>query len=118
MFKQGDSGLAFVFALCEYRSVNVISVATIKGFAALHADATDELLRWVQAAKRAEWRDLSEVRRVFSDAGQLSSLLIFNIRHNRYRLIVKVDYRAKLLMIKGFLTHAEYMRGDWKRWAR
>ncbi len=39
---------------------------------------------------------------------QYRSLLIFNIRHNYYRLIVKVDYRAKLLMVKEFLTHKEY----------
>ena len=46
------------------------------------------------------------------------SLLIFNIRHNYYRLIVKVDYRARLLMVKEFLTHKEYTRGAWKKWAR
>jgi mRNA-degrading endonuclease HigB of HigAB toxin-antitoxin module len=45
-------------------------------------------------------------------------MLIFNIRHNYYRLIVKVDYRAKLLMVKEFLTHKEHTRGGWKKWAR
>jgi mRNA interferase HigB len=54
----------------------------------------------------------------FPDADHYKSLLIFNIRHNYYRLIVKVDYRAKLLMVKEFLTHQEYMRGGWKKWAR
>ena len=32
--------------------------------------------------------------------------------------LVKVDYRAKLLMVKEFLTHKEYTRGGWKKWAR
>ena len=54
----------------------------------------------------------------FPDADQYRSLLSFNIRHNYYHLIVKVDYRAKLLMVKEFLTHKEYTRGDWKKWAR
>ena len=31
--------------------------------------------------------------------------------------IAKVDYRAKLLMVKEFLTHKEYVRGGWKKWA-
>lgn len=48
---------------------------------------------------------------------QFRNLLIFNIRHNTYRLIVKVDFRAKLLMIKEFLKHKEYERGGWKKWA-
>jgi predicted XRE-type DNA-binding protein len=39
-------------------------------------------------------------------------LLIFNIRHNYYRLIAKVDYRAKLLLVKEFLTHQEYTELD------
>ena len=51
-------------------------------------------------------------------ADQHKSMLIFNIRHNYYRLIVKVDYRAKLLMVKEFLTHKEHTRGGWKKWAR
>ena len=51
------------------------------------------------------------------DISRYKSLLIFNVRHNYYRLIVKVDYRAKLLMVKEFHTHKEYMRGGWKKWA-
>jgi mRNA interferase HigB len=107
-----------MLALCEHREVNVISLTTIKRYAALHADAAEELLRWNKAAGHAVWRDLSEVRLHFPDADQYKSLLIFNIRHNYYRLIVKVDYRAKLLMVKELLTHKEYTRGGWKQWAR
>jgi len=99
-------------------TLNVISSAAIKRYAALHADATEELLRWNKAASHAVWRDVHEVRVHFPNADQYKSLLIFNIRHNHYRLIVKVDYRAKLLMVKEFLTHKEYTRGGWKKWAR
>jgi mRNA interferase HigB len=96
----------------------VISSKTIKKYMALHADASDELARWNRTASNAVWRDVSEVRLHFPDADQYRSLLIFNIRHNYYLLIVKVDYRAKLLMVKEFLTHKEYTRGGWKKWAR
>jgi len=99
-------------------SVNVISATTIKKYTARHADAAAELLQWNKAANHAVWRDFNEVRLLFPDADQYKSLLIFNIRHNYYRLIVKVDYRAKLLMVKEFLTHKEYTRGGWKKWAR
>lgn len=95
----------------------MISAAALKRFAALHADAADELGRWNRTARHVGWRDLHDVRQHFPDADQYKSLLIFNIRHNYYRLIVEVDYRAKLLMIKEFLTHKEYARGGWKKWA-
>jgi mRNA interferase HigB len=98
--------------------VNVISSKTIRRYAALHADAAEELVRWNKTASHSVWRDIHHVRQHFPDADQYKSLLIFNIRHNYYRLIVKVDYRARLLMVKEFVTHDEYMRGDWKKWAR
>ena len=98
--------------------MNVIGSRTIRRYAVEHADAAEELFRWSKAASRAVWRDLHDVRQQFPDADQFKSLLIFNIRHNYYRLIVKVDYLAKLMMVKEFLTHNGYLRGDWKKWAR
>jgi len=71
-----------------------------------------------QGGQPRRLRDVHEVRLHFPDADQYKSLLIFNIRHNYYRPIVKVDYRAKLMMVKEFLTHKEYTRGGWKPWAR
>jgi len=112
-----NGAVAETLALCEHREANVISRTTVRRFAAAHADASDELLRWWQTASRSTWRSLIDVRQCFPDADQFQSLLIFDIRHNSYRLIVKVDYRSKLLMVKEFLTHAQYMRGDWKKWA-
>ena len=98
--------------------MNVIGLAAIKGHAIRHTNAAGELMRWYKAASRTVWPDLNGVRLFFPDADQYKALLIFNIRHNSYRLIVKVDYRAKLLMVKEFLTHDEYLRGGWKKWAR
>src|ERR1700692_4027492 len=95
-------------------NLNVISAMSLKKYAAVHADAAEELMRWSKTARNAILRYFSEVRHHFPDADQYKSLLIFNIRHNYYRLIVKVDYRAKLLMVKAFLTHTEYTRGGWK----
>ncbi len=97
--------------------MNVVSATTIKRYAAKHSVAADELMRWTKTARHALWRDLNDVRQHFPDADQYRTLLIFNIRHNRYRLIAKVDYRARLLMVKEFLSNKDYERGDWKKWA-
>jgi mRNA interferase HigB len=97
--------------------LNVISSTTLKKYADEHADAAGELMQWNKTARNAIWRHFGDVRHHFPDADQYKSLLIFNVRHNYYRLIVKVDYRAKLLMIKAFVKHKEYERGGWKQWA-
>ena len=90
----------------------------MKEFSAVHGNVAEELDRWFAVARKAQWQSLVNVRKSFADVDQYERWLIFNIRHNTYRLIVKVDYRAKLLMVKAFLTHKEYDRGDWKKWAR
>ena len=98
--------------------MNVLSAKAIRRFAALHPDAAEELLEWHSTARRANWRSLMDVREVFTDVDQFKCLLIFNVRHNRYRLIAKVDYRANLLMVKEFLTHTQYTKGAWKKWVQ
>jgi len=45
------------------------------------------------------------------------SVVIFDIRHNRYRLITFVVYRKQKLYVKALLTHKDYDREEWKKWA-
>jgi mRNA-degrading endonuclease HigB of HigAB toxin-antitoxin module len=65
-----------------------------------HAEVADELNLWFAIANCAAWKDLAEVRANFANADQVGRILIFNIRRNVYRLIVKVDFRSKLVMVK------------------
>ncbi len=39
---------------------------------------------------------------------------MFNIKSNKYRLIVWINYRTGKIFIRRVLTHAEYTRGSWK----
>jgi len=97
--------------------VTVIGKRRIGDLQKKHSDAGKELGSWYAVAKKAVWTNLIDVWKDFKDADQFGKLLIFNVRHNTYRLIVKVDYQSKLLMIKDLLTHKEYEKGAWKRWA-
>lgn len=87
----------------------------IEQFIKQHADADAELQNWFAIARKAVWRSLLDVRVDFPDADQVGRILVFNIRHNTWRLIVKVDYRSKLVMVKELLTHQQYDRGGWKK---
>jgi len=46
----------------------------------------------------------------------VGDLAIFNIRSNRYRLIVRIVFQYQRIYIKEVLTHAEYDKGRWKKW--
>lgn len=83
-----------------------------------HPEALAWIARFYRVARKAKWRDLSDVRRDFATADQVGQALIFNAHGNRYRLIVTVSYITQRLFAKALLTHAEYDRKEWMKWAR
>jgi mRNA interferase HigB len=100
--------------------VNVISkrgLATLIEAANLDKDTRKELDECCRTARAASWRTLIDVQAVFPSADQVGHALIFNIRHNRYRLITRVDFGKQKLYLKAVLTHKEYDRKEWKKWA-
>ena len=87
-----------------------------------HKDAADELKEWRRIVKAARWRKFEDVRRIFKDADDVDDYVIFNIRHNRYRLVTVVHYVKTIeerqtkghVYIRSFLTHKEYdNRNNW-----
>jgi mRNA interferase HigB len=44
----------------------------------------------------------------------VSNFTVFNIKGNKYRLIVAIDYGTQQIYYKNFLTHAEYDKEEWK----
>ena len=64
----------------------------------------------------SEWSTEREIR---SGLGKIrcAGLLVFNIRRNRYRLIVYPVFPRRKLYIKALLTHKECNRKEWeKQW--
>ena len=80
------------------------------------ADARSALQVWFDTAVEAEWRSLNDARKSFPATDMIGDLAIFNIRGNKYRLIVRMVFRYKRIYVKEFLTHAEYDKGGWKKW--
>lgn len=77
------------------------------------------LRTWVDLVKVAEWRTFDELRRTFAsaDAVRVSSgrqVVVFNIAHNRYRLVAAVHYNTQIVYTLMVLTHKDYDRGAWK----
>jgi len=94
----------------------VISKRGLFERAAQYPDARSALQVWFDTAVEAEWKCLEDVRKVYRDADMVGDLAIFNIRGNRYRLIVRLVYQYKRIYTKEFLTHAAYDKGGWKKW--
>jgi mRNA interferase HigB len=68
---------------------------------------------WRNIVARAEWRNPEDVKVSYPKASILrASRVVFNVKGNDYRLIARVQYRAGVLEIRFFGTHAEYDRID------
>jgi mRNA interferase HigB len=80
-------------------------------------DVVEDMTSWFKTATAARWDSIQDVRRSFSDADQVGEALVFNIRGNPYRLIATVFYPARTIYLKALLTHKEYDREEWKKWA-
>jgi mRNA interferase HigB len=81
-----------------------------------YPDAAGEIKAWRTVVKAARWHSFEEVRKRFKDADEVSGYVIFNFRHNRYRLITVIHYAKTStqkktqghVYIRSFLTHKEY----------
>jgi mRNA interferase HigB len=94
--------------------MHVISRKKLKEAAARHGDLEGPLEAWFRIAKKAEWKNLTDVRKTFSSADAVNKWTGFNIKGNQYRLITEINYVFSRIYIRHVLTHAEYDRGGWK----
>ncbi len=95
--------------------MNVIAKREVMKAAAKMGIGTD-LQDWYNAARQANWKSLSDVRNGYPSADMVGDLIVFDIWHNKFLLIVRVDFSSNLMFFKGLMTHKEYRRGEWKTW--
>ena len=101
--------------------MRVIAMSGLRSFwESGHAAAEKPLRDWHRTARKAVWKSLEDVRRVYphADAVKVASartVVVFNIGGNKYRLIVDVLYEVQVAYVCKVLTHAEYDKDRWKK---
>jgi mRNA interferase HigB len=84
-----------------------------------YPNAASWLDDWWVAASKAAWTRLADVRAIYPEADEVGQCLVFNACGNDYRLICRMTYANEwadgTLLVKHFLTHAEY---DKKKWCK
>jgi mRNA interferase HigB len=68
---------------------------------------------WLDIVAQAEWRNPEDVKASYPKASILKAgRVVFNIKGNDYRLVSRVQYQARILIIRFFGSHAEYDKID------
>ncbi len=94
--------------------MRVISRKILRDYCKSHADVCDALYDWYRVASKARWKNLTEVQANYKSAEAVGNFTVFNIKGNRYRLIVNIIYPSQRVYIKYVLTHSEYDKDKWK----
>ena len=93
--------------------MRVISKKPLREFWRKHSDAEQPLQEWHKRTLKADWDNLSDVRKDFSHADLVGICTVFNIGGNKYRLIAKINFQRQIVFVRFVLTHKEYDKGGW-----
>ncbi len=94
--------------------MHLIAIRKLREDANVYPGVGQAIEAWYQIVKSARWRNLEDVRLVYRDAEAVGNFTVFNIKGNRYRLIVGMNYQSQTVFYKYLLTHAEYDKDKWK----
>ena len=76
---------------------------------ASYSDSEQQLKAWYDEVKKAEWKTFHDIKNDFPRASIVGNgRVVFNIKRNRYRLIVKFEFRLNMVFIRFIGTHKQY----------
>ena len=78
-----------------------------------HPDAMEPLLAWHHEVLKEDWDTPAKVKAKYGNASIVgNNRVIFNIKGNTYRLVVKINYHYRIVYVRFVGTHAEYSEVD------
>ena len=93
--------------------MRIISRGTLRDFWEVHADAEQTLRSWFHEVTSTNWTTPADIKKDYPSADILpNNRVVFNIKGNHYRLIVKIHYNTSIVFIRFIGTHAEYDKID------
>ena len=89
--------------------MRVIAKSTLRDFWNDRKDCEQQLKSWYNEAEKSNWSSPIEIKSEFPSSSILqNNRVVFNIKGNTYRLIVKINYKYGIMWIRFIGTHGEY----------
>lgn len=95
--------------------MRIISKRTLREFweQPSYSDSQGQLEAWHEEVLRADWSTPQELKAQFRNASVLQdSRVVFNIKGNDYRLVVKINYPYRMVYVRFVGTHKMYDQID------
>ncbi len=89
--------------------MRTIAKRTLREFWQRYPDAEEPLLAWYREVEAEDWDTPAKVKAKYRNASIVGdNRVVFNIKGNDYRLVVKINYRYRVVYVRFVSTHAEY----------
>jgi mRNA interferase HigB len=93
--------------------MRIVARSRLREFWERQPDAEESLRSWCKVAEHARWRTPGDVKASFREADVLrNGRVVFNIREDRFRLVVKLHYNTGFAYVRFIGTHKEYDKID------
>jgi len=93
--------------------LRVIAKKILRDFWTKDSDCEQQLKSWYNEAADATWKNPNEIKQEYPSASILEyNRIVFNIKGNNYRLIIKINYHYQMIWIRFIGTHAQYDKID------
>ena len=93
--------------------MRIISRKALRDSWKKHSDARQPLQAWYADVKHADWKSPSDIKAAYRNASFLANnRVVFNIKGNRYRVVVAVQYKYSIVFIRFVGAHHEYDKID------
>lgn len=87
----------------------IIAKRTLREFWEENTDVEQYLKTWYETAKNSDWKSPNDIKKTYVNASILkNNRVVFNIKGNSYRLIVKFNYERGWAFIRFIGTHNVY----------
>lgn len=89
--------------------MRIIAKRKLREFWERQANAEEPLLAWYREVLKEDWDTPAKVKEKYRNASMIGgNRVVFNIKGNDYRLIVRINYPARIVYVRFVGTHAEY----------
>jgi len=89
--------------------MRIISKKILREFWEQYPNAQEPIEAWYYETLKADWSSPQQIKNQFGNASFIAdNRIIFNIKGNDYRLIVKINYPYRVVYIRFIGTHKYY----------
>ena len=90
--------------------MQVLLFSALRAFGQIHPKARPALAVWYARVKAAQWNGPQDVKNDFGATVDFvaDDRIIFDVGSNNYRIVARISYPFKRVMIKFIGTHKEY----------